>query len=249
MNKLILLPLFFLLASCASYVQSLHRQISNAERAKTMRPAPQARTNQYARAQNGRPINNPVTLGNYPSANAQSNYAPRTKRNYNQSVGKRRYTADDLKDNDRDGSLWTGNNSKNFLFVTNNLKREGDIVIIEVTSSLKDTIQDELKRAFPDAPRKKSKGKKGAPKAEEAPAKTAQAESSDPDKVYDKISTKVVEQINQQYLLLRGRKEVLFKKKKRYFEIQAIVSRKDINAKDSVESTKILEPKINVLRY
>ena len=248
MRKFIILPLFLILTSCASYVQNLHRQISNEERAKAMKNRPpQARYNQYGNGMR-RPIENPVTLGNYPSTSTQSNYAPGVRRNYNQSVGKRRFTADDLKDNDRDGSLWTGNNSKNFLFVTNNLKREGDIVIIEVTESLKNTIQDELKRAFPDMPKRGKKGKKEEPKKEEEP-KAAQAESSDPDKVYDKISTKVVEQINQQYLLLRGRKEVLFKKKKRYFEIQAIVSRKDINAKDAVESTKILEPKINVLRY
>ena len=58
-----------------------------------------------------------------------------------------------------------------------------------------------------------------------------------------------MEQMNQDYLLIRGRKEVMYKKFKRYFEIQAIVSQRDITSTDAVSSTKLLEPKINVLRY
>ena len=59
----------------------------------------------------------------------------------------------------------------------------------------------------------------------------------------------MVEQVNQDYLLLRGRKEVIFKEAKRYFEFQAIVSQKDITDNDTVGSLKVLEPRVNVLRY
>ena len=45
------------------------------------------------------------------------------------------------------------------------------------------------------------------------------------------------------------KKEVMYKNYKRYFEIQAIVSQKDISSRDTVSSMKLLEPKINVLRY
>mgnify|MGYP000613221679 CR=1 FL=1 len=60
--------------------------------------------------------------------------------------------------------------------------------------------------------------------------------------------TSVVERINQDYLVLKGRKEVLFKDNKHYVEIQTVVSQKDINKQDTVVSRKLLEPKINVLR-
>ncbi len=237
--KLVLLSLF-LLSSCSSFVQSMHKQFDNEERAKYQ---------QYNRAQqysnDRRPITNPRTLG-VASANSSQNNYPNVRRNYSNSA-QQRYQASDFKDNKSDGSLWSGKNSETFLFVNNNLKKAGDIVIIEVMNDLKDTIQDELKRNFP-APKKKT-----AASAQDAPAaaqeEAAPAAEGSPDKVYDKISTAVIEQVNQDYLLIRGRKEVLYKKFKRYFEIQAVVSQKDITSRDTVKSTKLLEPRINVLRY
>ena len=58
-----------------------------------------------------------------------------------------------------DGSLWSAKNSESFLFVTNNIKKKGDIVIVEVMSKMKDNIQDELKRTFPERKKKKKKVK------------------------------------------------------------------------------------------
>lgn len=227
---------FFLLTSCSSYVNSVHRQINQEERAKM------GQKRNYRYQGDRRPIANPVTLsGSAPSANTVRNYNPNTKR---------RYRAEDLRDNDDDGSLWSGKQSGNFLFVTNNVKKKGDIVIVEVMGKLKDKIQEELKRNFPDPVKKKKKGDDEEKKEGEAAANTATpAPPTDPGKVYDKISTQVVEQVNQDYLLLRGRKEVIFKEAKRYFEFQAIVSQKDITDNDTVGSLKVLEPRVNVLRY
>ncbi len=235
MKWLVLLVLFSFF-SCANYVQSVHRQIDNEQR--------QQQRMRYR--SDRRPIQNPVTLGG-PTANTKKNLYPSVKRNYN-TTAKRRYQASDLVDNQSDGSLWSGKNSETFLFVNNNLKRKGDIVIIEVKKQLKDKIQDELKRAFPEP---KKRGAKAAeePAGEEEAQTAANAPAENPDKVYDKISTTVMEQMNQDYLLIRGRKEVMYKKFKRYFEIQAIVSQRDITSTDAVSSTKLLEPKINVLRY
>lgn len=240
-----LIPFLFLLCSCSSYVQSIHRQIDNEEQARRMALMKKAQIH-YG---DQRPIQNPVTLHGTPSANNNRNYMPNVRRNYN-SQGVRRYKADDLVDNESDGSLWSGNNSESFLFVNNNLKRKGDIVIIEVMKELKEKIQAELKRTFPEAP--KSSAKKGAEesKPEDAAKETAPNTANDaPGKVYDKISTSVIEQVNQDYLLIRGRKEIMYKKFKRYFEIQAVVSQKDISSRDSVPSYKLLEPRINILRY
>ncbi len=239
--KLVLMLLIFM-SSCASYVNSIHSQIDNEEKAQRRR--------YQKRFQNvgsdKRPIQNPVTLGGSATANTTRTYNAQDDARY-ASRGVRRYKARDLKDNQNDGSLWSGQNSESFLFVTNNLKRRGDIVIINVYSDFKSKIKEELARAYPV---KKSSAKKSAEKPAAAPEEKDAAEEADsPDKIYDKISTSVVEVINKDYLLLRGRKEVIYKKYKRYFEIQAVVSQKDVDTNDSVSSKKLLEPQIHVLRY
>ena len=249
MRRLIFLIYILLFTSCSSYVKSLHKQINrenNAQRAQV----PQGYYNgdpQFNRSNDRRPIQDPKTLGGYPSARAPRNVYPKVKRNYGQS--QQRVRADDLKDNDSDGSLWSGKNSESFLFVTNNFKKPGDIVIIDVMAKLKDDITEELKRAYPDAPKKKKadEAKEAEPETPAA-AQATPAEGTDK-KVHDKISTQVVESVNKDYLLLRGRKEVLFKNAKRYVEVQALVSKKDIADNDTVKSNRILEPKIRVLRY
>lgn len=238
-----LLLLVFLFTSCAGYVQSIHKQIDNEKRVQRTQYQRKMNNNQLDR----RPIRNPVTLGGVPTTASNSNLPPQSMRDY-QSRGSRRYNANDLKDNQGDGSLWSGENSESFLFVKNNLKRRGDIIIVNVYSQLKEQIQTELERAFPERMPKKKAGAEAEGEANAAEA-APQAPQDDPDKVYDKISTSVVEQVNQDYILIRGRKEIMYKKFKRYFEIQALVSQKDIKADDTVASKKVLEPKIRVLRY
>lgn len=237
MKLLLLTCLFF--SSCSSYVKSIHKKIDSEKRGK------QNKAMRY-NGNDRRPIQNPRTLG-AASANTRANLPPTTQRQY-QSQGSRRYNANDLKDNGDDGSLWSGDNSESFLFVKNNMRKKGDIVILDVYSQLKNQIQDELARNFPDKPKKKKKAKEGEEATPEAEKPTKSA-SDNPDKVYDKISTSVVEQVNQDYLLIRGRKEIMYKKFKRFFEIQALVSQKDIGSNDTVPSKKVLEPKIKVLRY
>ncbi|MBD66825.1 MAG: hypothetical protein CME62_16600 [Halobacteriovoraceae bacterium] len=245
MKAILLSFILILTSSCASYVQSIHRQIDNEKRGQANQKQRQYRAG-YRPGQDRRPIQNPVTLNGVPTASKYRNYAPRVKRQYN-SRGRTR--AEDLRDNADDGSLWSGENSENFLFVTNNMKRKGDIVIIDVYDNLKDKIQDELKRNFPE-PKKKTNAKAGEEEQAEQPEEAAPAVAGqNPEKVHDKISAKVIEIVNNDYIMLRGRKEVMFQERKRYFEIQAVVSQKDITANDTVESNKILEPRINVLRY
>lgn len=245
--KYFLLLTLFLVSSCSSYVNSLHRQIDREERANKMAKQ-RTRYNPYATNQRGyydrRPIKNPITLGGRQvDTSRMRQLSPQLERIY----GTKRVTADDFKDKENDGNLWSGNNSESFLFVTNNIKRRGDIVIVEVLSSLKDKIQDELKRTFPDPGKKTAGAATPAPQPPQAP--TAPGEKTDANKVYDKISTQVIEEVNKDYVLIRGRKEVMFKKNKRYVEFQALVARKDISSSDAVKSSKVLEPKVSVLRY
>jgi flagellar basal body L-ring protein FlgH len=246
--------LIFLLSfvSCSSYVNRIHKQISAEENGGRYRQArsqdPYARyRNRYNRQQDRRPIQNPKTLGGYANSANNRNYAPRNQRNYN-SNGRTR--ASDLQDNSQDGSLWSSKNSESFLFVTNNIKKKGDIVIIEVMAKLKETIQDELKRTFP---KKKSKKDTKNDEKTEGADKSATASSSatggQENEVYDKISTQVVENVNDDYLLVTGQKEVFFRDSKRRIRLQGLVPKKNINDNDSIDSDSLLEPKITVLRY
>lgn len=235
------------LSSCANYIKNIHSQIDYEERKRSgnIRPPSAAQKQGYRRG-DARPIQNPVTLGEASTRNT-SNYYPNVRRQY-QDDPNYRYKASDLLDNDNSGSLWNGTHGDNFLFVTNNIKKEGDFVIVDVRKKLKENITEELKRHFPERPTKKSK-KEDEKKTDKEEPQVAKAASDKPDKVYDKIPTKVIERINSDYLLLRGRKEVLFQKQKRYIQFQGIVSSKNITDSDSVSSDKLLEPQITVLRY
>ena len=81
--KLILLALLLSITSCASYVQSLHKQIDNEERSNQKQ--------RFKRSRNGRdarPIQNPTTLGNYPTASSSKNYNPNNNRQYQSRYSK-----------------------------------------------------------------------------------------------------------------------------------------------------------------
>lgn len=244
MSKSFIILFVLLLQSCSSFIKNAHKQFDEEERqkriARTANKTPYSSQNAWQRQIN----NNPHTL------NGQRINDPR--------FGKRRMQTTDLEDNTDGGSLWNGKNADSFLFVSNNVKKQGDIVIVDVMKKFKEEITNELKRAFPEPKKKSTKddeekkketaktetAKPAAPEAAKAPE-----EATDPNKVYDKISTTVVEQINKDYLLIRGRKEVMFKEAKRYVEVQGIVSNKSVNDNDTVSSKNLLEPKIYVLRY
>jgi flagellar basal body L-ring protein FlgH len=250
MRILLLITFLFSFISCASYVNRVHQQISaekNGRRYQQRSQDPYARyRNRYNRANDRRPINNPKTLGGYANTASNRNYAPRNRREYN-SNGRTR--ASDLQDNSQDGSLWTSKNSESFLFVTNNIKKKGDIVIVEVMARLKDTIQEELKRTFPERKKKKSENNKDEKSEEQAETAKATTSSGNESEVYDKISTQVVEHVNDDYILVSGQKEVFFRDTKRRIQIQGLVPKKNINDNDSIDSDSLLEPKITVLRY
>jgi len=255
MMKTILLVSLMFFTSCASYINRVHKQLDR-EEMKQRRYPPTAR-GAYRNSKNpnfdlyrngGRELVNDNRRKKTTSANRK--YAPpSTKRLYRpvQAV-KKRYTADDLTDNGNQASLWASNDDQ--LFQKLEQKRNGDIILIEVAGRLKNEITMELKRAFPDPPKRKKKKdtKAGAPgeeKKEEAAAAPAPAAGN---KVHDKISSVVIEEINNDHLLLRGRKNLLYKNRKRLIEIQALISRKDISDDDSILSDNILESTVNVLR-
>lgn len=237
--KLCSISILLTLSSCASYINKMHNQIDQ-ENASFNQQAQDGKNRfdmyrgqakqklEYARK----------------SSRDIKNLSPAVKRQY--ANQKRRYTADDIYDTKSYGSLWSGRGQNNFLFAKNNIKRNGDIVVIKVQDKLKTEISLELKRAFPPKkvppkdPKKKEEEKKDG--------NEAASNSGDSEKVHDSISSVVVEEINKDYILLRGRKEVLFNYYKHIIEVQALVARRDIMDDDSVMSSKILESNVVVLR-
>ncbi len=252
MKSSIIFILFFLV-SCSNYVNNLHRQIDREEKVGTRSERPDDRQkyapwkDRFRPEQDKRPVKNPVTYSLSDGGPSGGQMRPPVKRDYRPQ----RYQADDFKDNESDGSLWANQGSSSSLFTYQNDKHTGDMVIINVLENLRNQISSELKRTFPDKPKKIKPGEK--PKDDKAAASTTAAAAAAADnemdmKVYDKISGTVMEEISKDYILLRGRKEVIFKKEKRSIEVQALVSRKDIMENDYVNSDKLLESRVFILR-
>ena len=254
--KHVFLSLLFLATSCASYVNSMHRQIDREEgRGQARRQGRDASVNDpyaayreqgFKRTRNdARPVQNPHSLS---QLNPTRDVPPPVKRDYRNSG---RTQARDFVDDGGSGSLWVDAPGGS-LFTTENNKRVGDIVIINVLDNLRGQISGELKRAFPAEPPKKKDAAKADSKEGKAPAAAAEAAGEKSDeldtKVYDKISGVVAEEINKDYFLLRGKKEVIFRKEKRFIEVQALVARKDITDNDSISSDRLVESRVIILR-
>lgn len=255
-NSFFLLGSLLLLTSCSSYMNSIYRDFEQQERANSEVDVadgfdqyrhPKRRTStEYNR------VDRTVTTGN------EKIVSPSVKRQYKaEKEAVKRYTASDLTDNGNDGSLWAGSDPNAFLFSNNKNKNSGDIVQISVLPRLKNEITLELKKAFPDNPydaRASAEAKSGDPKApgatSEKPGEKRDVASEVPttDGSQDKISGVVVEEINREHLLIKGRKNVLFKNRKRMVEVQALVSRKDIGENDIISSDAILESNVTVVR-
>ena len=244
------LSLFFLLffVSCANYVNSLHRQIDREEKmargdtVEDMKQHYSPYKSRFNRDGDKRPIKDPTTYSMNDGGPSSAQMKPSVKREYRPQ----RYKADDFKDDDSAGSLWANQGNSASLFTYQNDKHTGDMVIVNVLENLRNQISSELKRVFPDRP-KPSSGKPDSKAAIAAAAAPATAEEMDM-KIYDKISGTVMEEISKDYILLRGRKDVIFKKEKKSIEVQGLVSRKDIMENDYVNSDRLLDTRVFIIR-
>ncbi|MCP4913665.1 MAG: flagellar basal body L-ring protein FlgH [Oligoflexia bacterium] len=246
MKKITLFTLvfsFLFISGCANYINKMHKEfdrdlgVAQPYKADDRDKFDMYRQNRR-RKSSAYPRKKLITSQNSPSLR------PMVQRNYVPQEQRKRIKADDLNDNGSDGSLWAQNSKEHpYLFTSDSKKVNGDIVLIKVAGKLKNEITAELKRAFP-APR--PKGKAGA--AEEAGAEVTKVGETGDEKVYDRISSVVIEEINKDHLLLRGRKNLLYRNKKRLVEVQALITRRDIGMDDTVNSNKIIESAITVLR-
>ncbi len=258
--NVLLLSIVTLMASCSSFVDGVYRDLDRQERAfadeeANNQPYPdqfdQFRKN--TKRKTSSVYNKPGRNRGEVSTNNQKLVSPEVKRQYqDERVALKRTTASDLTDNGSDGSLWSGTDPNAFLFSTSKSKTSGDIIQINVNTKLRNEITLELKKAFPENPYEIKAKAEGEKKTDGAPATPAPATAAAPAEAeggaQDRISGVVVEEINREHLLIKGRKNVLYKNRKRMVEVQALVSRKDITDDDAVSSDSILESNVSVVR-
>jgi flagellar L-ring protein FlgH len=246
-SQILSLLLCLLISSCAGYINRVHRELDR-DSAKQARMQQQKMLYQQVSTQRGQRRRNSSRDRNVSSRNRRR-LDPTVRRVYQPKRGfKKRYRAEDLNDNTPAGSLWAGDGKDGYLISETSQLHPGDIVLINVKEGLKGEITAELKMAFPDRViRKKKKEGEEKPAAPPAAPKEAKADGEEA-RVYDKVTSVVIEEVNQEYLLIRGRKNLIFKHRKRTIEVQALVARRDINANDSINSEAILETTVNVIR-
>jgi len=242
--KFVIFVFFSLFSSCSSYISKIYKQLDKAEKiqhAKKTDVFAQYRKNEEPRK---KATNTPL------STRETSQLKPQIKRLYKKkSLLKKRFTADDLNDN-ANNSLWVGEGKDSDFFIEIKKKKNGDIIIANILPIFRNQITRELKKAFPK--RKKVaanlKNKEENKKPEEEKEENKNETETSSDDVIDQVSTVVTEQINKTHLLIRGRKIILFRKRKRLIEIQALVARTDITPEDKISSDKFVESKVRVIR-
>lgn len=272
MKKSFVLILFcFLFQSCAGMVNQMY---SDFDREDGYAEAPEPSRGNFdlyrgnpSFQSNRRPPTTSLTGRQDLNSAEQARVMPAVQRQYEaEKNSRRRVRADDLRDNGSSGSLWASPDGKTkHLFTNARSVQNGDIVLINVFNKLKNEMTLELKRAFPtplaatkEGDKKDAAAKPADPAADQvstgqASQKAAGDENFDEgvsgaNRVYDRISSVVIEQIDDQHLLLRGRKDVLYQNHKRLVEIQALVPKRDLNDNNTVSSDNILEQTITVLR-
>jgi flagellar basal body L-ring protein FlgH len=238
MKNIIILSILFLITSCGNMVAGYYKELDGNKRQR-----PVKKTFAHLKSQS-------ATIN---SAN-QRTLLPPTKRLYvsKQNTPKRRMIADNFHDSDNAANLWNQPNSAD-LYTLNSALTSGDIVIINVLGDLKTDIASELKRAFALTKKKKTFNKKKTASADNTKSDPTQKNNDDDisstlaNKVYDRISSIVVDNISNDYVTIRGRKELLFRNQKHSIEIQALVNKKDISQSNYVTSDSIIEKNIKVL--
>lgn len=253
---MIYIKLFILLSlstSCANYVNRIHDQIDKESNQGKYTPEDKFALYKNPKAPRGKnSLKNKSHLFSE-GQNLENSPTLQQTSSTSQSAPRRRYTSNDLKDSSQEGSLWVSQDSNAFLFSDESQKKSGDIIVLNVEQLLKNEITTTLKRAFPTQSKKTKQSPNEAKTADTqgpAPASAGQDDKSgaSSDAVYDKISSVIVEEVNRDHLLLRGRKSVLYNGQKRTIEVQALVSRKNIQPDDSVSSDEILESSVTVIK-
>ncbi len=247
------LIIIFLFTSCSTYIDDWHAKLDEESKAlETERPIKDDKFGIY-RNKNLPVMNNPKNL---PQTSGQTKFLePPTKRKY-QSLdsARRRYSVNDLQDNDENASLWSANGKTTYLFSGTKKRGNGDIITVYVQKNLRDEITLELQKATPELAMlgnkldKENKEKDATKNEKEKSSGSDNNKEAGEPEIYDRISSVIVEEITQDHLLLKGQKQILFNGRKKTVELQALVNRRDIKSDDTIESSAFLENAIVVTR-
>jgi flagellar L-ring protein FlgH len=240
--------ILFSLISCSSFVKKMHSNIDQKDKQPNMRNNSLDPFEMY-RKENLRKSKKYNVISN----KYQEDVTPSIKRKYESANVKKRKNDYDVFNNTKDGSLWTGTGQNNYFFSRNNEKNIGDIIIIQVEKGLRSMIAEELKRKL-SMPKITKKSKTKSDKDSEKPEEKTEAKKPNNKKatnkaqVFDNISSVVIEKINNEHYLLRGKKEVLFKNVKHLIEIQGLISKKLINNDDRILSSNLIEKYVRLIK-
>lgn len=253
--------------SCTSFVDKVHQQISMEETGEAPRDMPSGSGNPYPDQAYGKlktkgkdklAIKDPIS---FTLSGEDTN--PHIQQTPLQV--KKRFNVADFVDSDPSGSLWSHYDDTSSFFATANSRKVGDIVVINILESMKNSISKELRKSFPLAPifqsnsivnalNEESNTTEGSTDgaAQRAPATAATEEKKEDTEVaeivYDKISSRVSHEASKDHILLKGRKEVYFRNKKRLIEIHGLVKKTDIDPTDAIKSDQLIESKIFIIQ-
>jgi flagellar L-ring protein precursor FlgH len=258
--------LIFSFCSCSSYVSKMHQSLDDQQKIGFQR-----NPDKFSFYRNNLSLNQSEV--NSANSRQVKKISPSTKRQYNSTAQVKSRKNPFNQNDENEGSIWNDREKDNFLFSRNYLKKIGDIVQIKINEQLRNEITLELSRAFPDLKTTKSQKNNGENNKDtknvenkteeksstdkeknqnqsnsEQPGSETDSASTQSSQIADSISSLVVEEFGPEHILLRGKKEVLYKKRKRMIELEVLVSRSSVDETDSVTSDQSLEHNIIVYK-
>ncbi|MDH4467730.1 MAG: flagellar basal body L-ring protein FlgH [Bacteriovoracaceae bacterium] len=268
-NFLAFFSLLIILSSCANFVEKVQSDIKRQKMQEQQRESITSMAGKQKTSKNDeRKIADPLTY---------TAYGEDEKKRDKNLMGQRK-TRNDFTDQGNGGSLWSNYDNSTSFFTNATTIHEGDIVVLEVLEEFKKSITRELRKAYPPygpgniftAAQTQSMQQDAANSTSSAAVKSNETTAGgvnpltgpiakeggakeDADKevaeiVYDKISARVVEKISGDHVIIKGKKEVIFRNKKRYVEINAMAKATDIEDGGKIKSDKIIESRITVLK-
>lgn len=261
-SKIILLFIslgsFINLTSCASFIDRVHHQITDEEN----KNASLNNLNNSNMSANGfKTKSKDKFIIKDPISYSISGEENQDQLNTGPLPLKRRMSTQDFIDNDDSGSLWTKYDDSSSFFTSSNFRKVGEIISINVMESLKNTISRELRKRYPASHIFKTVTNDGTSTEVTPSAAATVGKNDDPTKkadekedtevaeiIYDKISARIAEVVDDEHVMIKGRKEVYFRNQKRLIEVQALAKKVDIDSNSLIKSDSFVEAKVKILK-
>jgi len=178
----------------------------------------------------------------------KNSYNQHQRNQYKEIAGRRRFKASDLVDKEYDGSLWSPRVAEKYLISHKREYDNGDVILLNVQEKLKEEITQELSYAFASKNTQTPSQTATAAPVAIPPQQTGEEKNKESNKIFDRVTSVIIETINDKHVLIRGRKYVLFEGRKRLVEIEALALKTAVNFDETLNSNDILESTIHVVR-